>query len=163
MRPRWRSRGDGPADCIRRTAASAEDGGSRACCCARNAAQPQGKKVGGAVAGQGRAGAKPAEMRGRIGASLALSAETTLAVGASSARSALAARQPSRCHGHHASRSNDTHRARHGTDHVDIGFGLRSRSACRRTGIEIFDLLDPPDFPGVNKHLEGTHSDKTKA
>ncbi len=75
MRSRWRSRGDGPDGCIRRTAASAEDGGSRACCCARNAAQPQGKMVGGAVAGQGRAGARPAEKRGRIGASLASSAE----------------------------------------------------------------------------------------
>jgi hypothetical protein len=103
MRPRWRSRGDGPADCIRRTAASAEDGGSRACCCARNAAQPQGKKVGGAVAGQGRAGARPAEMRGRIGLRRHRQQRTTLAVGASSARSVPPARQPSRCHGHHAS------------------------------------------------------------
>jgi hypothetical protein len=87
----------------------------------------------------------------------------TLAFGASSARSALAARQPLPLSRPPSSRSNDTHRARHGIDHVDIGFGLRSKSACRGTGIEIFDLLDTPDFPGVNKHLEGIQSDKTKA
>ncbi|TIU84085.1 MAG: hypothetical protein E5W06_17440, partial [Mesorhizobium sp.] len=40
---------------------------SRACCPARNAAKPQGKKVGEAVAGNGRTGVRPSPKRGRSG------------------------------------------------------------------------------------------------
>lgn len=68
MRPRWRSRGDGPDGCTpcgpqrqRRTAAAelVVLRGMTAC--------GQGKKVGGAVAGQSRTGARPAQKRGRLG------------------------------------------------------------------------------------------------
>nr|WP_281066356.1 tyrosine-type recombinase/integrase [Xanthobacter flavus] len=46
----------------------------------------QGKKVGGAVAGQGRTGARPARKRGRLGASPHDRQRSTQAVGTSSAR-----------------------------------------------------------------------------
>ena len=49
--------------------------------------EPQGKKVGEAVAGQGRAGVRPAPRRGREGASPTLSSENVLAAGTFSARS----------------------------------------------------------------------------
>lgn len=67
MRPRWRSRGDG------RTAAPEGQQRERRTAAAElvvargMTARGQGKKVGGAVAGQGRTGARPARKRGRIG------------------------------------------------------------------------------------------------
>ncbi len=107
MRPRWRSRGAGPDGCIhrgprracamgwflgpqreRRTAA-AELVGSRGM-----TARGQGKKVGRAVAGQGPTGARPAQKRGRLGASPHDRQRSTLAVGASSACSAPPVRRP---------------------------------------------------------------------
>jgi len=45
MRPRRRSRGDGPDACTQRAAALAEGGGSQASCLARNARQRRGRRL----------------------------------------------------------------------------------------------------------------------
>lgn len=120
MRPRWRSRGDGPDGCTpgpqreRRTAA-AELVGSRGM-----TARGQGKKVGGAVAGQGRADARPAQKRGRIGG---LSQQhrwrTTLTVGASSAWSALPVYHPPTVAAAMPPDTTTPFAARYGTGHVE--------------------------------------------
>lgn len=86
---------------------------------------------------------------------------TTLAVGASSARSAPPARQPS---GNTATmlRRNDTRRARRVSTDTS-GSDPVGKTPIAWNGIETSGLLDAPGAPGVNKQLEGKRGDKTKA
>lgn len=144
-----------------RAAASAEDGGSRACCLARNAAQPQGKKVGGAVAGQVRTGARPAPREAASGASPALSAENDAGGRRLFSTFGAAGASALRHYGHHAPTQRQTPRPT--GLHGHVGFGSSGQNAYRMEWDRNLRFARRAGAPGVNKQLEGKRGDKTKA
>lgn len=144
-----------------RAAASAEDGAAELVVARGMRRGRRGRRSAEPL--QAKSGAAPDQPQERAHRGLRRHCRqrTTLAVGASSARSAPPARQPS---GITASmlRPNDTRRARRVSTDTS-GSDPVGKTPIAWNGVETFDLLDAPGAPDVNKQLEGKRGDKTKA